>query len=217
MSTLVRPWDTERRPRSRGGGLYGPPRDGQRGDGEGPPGGPSAQSDRRYYTGMMVALAGIVMLFTGFTSAYLVRRGLGSDWQAFHMPVIAWFNTVLLLISSACLERARHRVNDVRSLRFWWVVATLLGIGFLIGQGLLWQQLRQAGVFLSSNPSSSFFYVLTAAHGVHLLGGVVALLFLCGKLFRGMIRRVHVDVISVYWHFMDGLWVLLMLLFVVWR
>ena len=214
MSTTVRPLATDRQPGSgREGGVFDLPPG--IGGNDGPGALPNAQ--RRYYTGMMVGLAGILMLFTGFTSAFLVRRGLGSDWQGLQLPPLLWVNTLVLLVSSGCLEMARKRVHDILALRRWWLAATVLGVAFLIGQGVVWKQLWNAGLFLSTNPSSSFFYVLTATHGIHLLGGVIALLVLNGKLWKGLLNRMHVGVMALYWHFMDGLWVFLLLLFVIGR
>ena len=177
---------------------------------------PSGPTDRRYYTGMLVGLGGILMFFTAFVSAYVVRQGLGTDWQPLRLPDLVWWNTVILLASSVCLEMARRRIHQPAALRVWWMGAATLGTVFLVGQLLVWQQLRANGVYLASNPSSSFFYVLTASHGIHLLGGVVALLVLSWKLWKGLLTSLHVGVVSLYWHFMDGLWILLLLLFVVW-
>ncbi len=215
MPTVARPLSQNQQPGAGGGGtIFDVPPGNDDGSG---PGGPFPTAGRRYYTGMMVGLGGILMVFAGFTSAYLVRRGMGSDWQAVPLPSLVWVNTLILLISSACLEFARRRVHDIPALRTWWMAATALGVAFLVGQGIVWRQLWDAGVFLSSNPSSSFFYVLTATHGIHLLGGVVALLVLSWKLWKGLMSRVHVNVMAIYWHFMDGLWVFLLLLFVVGR
>ena len=214
MSTIVRPLATDRPPGSgRGAGGFDLP------PGTGGDGGPGAfpNAERRYYTGMMVGLAGILMLFTGFTSAFLVRRGLGDDWQSIPLPTMLWVNALVLLLSSGCLEMARKRVHEIASLQKWWLAATGLGVVFLIGQVVVWNQLWEAGLFLGTNPSSSFFYVLTAAHGIHLLGGVIALLVLTRKLWKGLLNRMHADVMALYWHFMDGLWVFLLLLFVIAR
>ena len=159
MSTIVRPLATDRQPGSgRGGDVFDLPPG--TGGNDGPGAFPNAQ--RRYYTGMMVGLAGILMLFTGFTSAFLVRRGLGDDWQSIPLPALVWVNALVLLLSSGCLEMARKRVHDIVALRKWWLAATGLGVAFLIGQGVVWKQLWNAGLFLGTNPSSSFFYVLTA-------------------------------------------------------
>ena len=93
-------------------------------------------------------------------------------------------------------------------------------MAFLLGQLGAWWQLTDRGVYLASNPSSSFFYVLTAAHGLHLLGGEVALLYVAFQAARvglGPARRTAVDVTAVYWHFLGGLWVFIFLLLLVWR
>ena len=176
---------------------------------------PTAQ--RHCYTGIMVGLCGILMVFTGFTSAYLVRRGIGGDWQSIPLPSLIWVNTLILLTSSLCLECARRSVQNIPVLWRWWITATALGLTFLFGQGIVWKQLWETGLFLSSNPSSSFFYLFTATHGIHLLGGIVALLGMTLKLYKGRLHQVHVNVMAIYWHFMDGLWIFLLLLFVVGR
>ncbi len=215
MPTIARPLSKNQEPGPGGVGTFFdvPPGDADRsGSGGSFPG-----AQRRYYTGMMVGLGGILMVFAGFTSAYLVRRGLGADWESVPLPSLVWVNTLILLLSSACLEHARRWVDDIPVLRRWWLSATALGLAFLVGQGIVWRQLWDAGVFLSTNPSSAFFYVLTAIHGIHLLGGVMALLVLGWKLWKGLMSQMHVNVMAIYWHFMDGLWVFLLLLFVVGR
>lgn len=209
------------RPKSRrepGSGTGGP--GGGRpaeGGGGGDPRRPDAGGDRRYHTGMWVALGGIVMLFTAFTSAYVVRKGLSDDWEPFAMPPLVWLNTAVLLASGFSLEKARRAFPSIDALGRWWWTATALGAAFLAGQILLWNQLVAAGVYLSGNPSSSFFYVLTGAHGVHLLGGLAALIWLGWKLRAGRLTRTAADVMAIYWHFMDGLWIYLLLLLLIWR
>lgn len=178
-------------------------------------------SNRRYYTGMLVGLGGITMLFIAFTSAYVVRKGLSSDWQAVALPAVLWISTGILLTSSWTLEKARRSLSLQGPFLSWWSATTILGLLFLVGQLTAWAQLRSAGVYVSSNPSSSFFYVLTGAHAVHLAGGITALLYLSWKFMRGSFRhvtpRTAVGVMSIYWHFMDLLWVYLFLLLLVWR
>ena len=185
-------------------------------DVHGKPGQPSIQ-DQRYKTGTMVGLAGILMVFTAFVSAYIVRQGLGTDWEPIKLPNLVWYNTLILLASSFSLEMARTRSKDMLALRTWWLGAAALGTVFLIGQLMVWQKLSADGVYLASNPSSSFFYVLTAVHGIHLLGGVLALLILSLKLWKGILARQHVGSMALYWHCMDFLWISLLLLFVFWR
>ena len=175
-----------------------------------------------YRTGIWIALAPILMMFTAFSSAYIVRRGLGNDWQTLELPGILWLNTTLLAASSLTLEKARACLARGLAPGFnrWWSVTTALGVAFLLGQLVAWWQLARSGVFLASNPSSSFFYLLTAAHGLHLLGGEVALLYVASQAVRAGVapaRRTVVDVTAIYWHFLGGLWVFLFLLLLLWR
>jgi cytochrome c oxidase subunit 3 len=161
---------------------------------------------------MMIALAGILMFFAALVSAYTVRRGFpNSDWQALEVPRILWLNTLVLLASSFTLARSRRHLlsGDDESFRHWWGVTAILGVFFVAGQLIAWRQLVVAGVYLATNPSSSFFYIFTAAHGLHLLGGIIGLLAVAFRSPRRLARRTAVDVISMYWHFMDGLWLFL--------
>ena len=167
-----------------------------------------------YRTGMWVALAAIVMLFAALTSAMVVRRGMASDWIPIPVPRILWLNTLLLLGSSYTLERARREFAAGRkgSFSVFWKATALLGSAFIAGQWTAWRQLAAHGIFLASNPSSSFFYLLTATHGVHLLGGISAMACLVFRARRRILTQTAIDVSAIYWHFMDGLWVYLFLL-----
>src|SRR2546427_6272749 len=135
---------------------------------------------RTYRTGMLMGLAAIVMLFAAFTSAMVVRRGVSSDWVSTPLPRILYLNTLILLASSLTLELSRRSLRAGRGDRFsGGMYATLgLGLAFVAGQLTAWRELATRGVYLASNPSSSFFYLLTATHGVHLLGGMAALFYL---------------------------------------
>jgi cytochrome c oxidase subunit III len=175
---------------------------------------------RAYRTGMWMALVAIVMLFAAFTSAMVVRKGASSDWAAIALPRILYLNTLILLASSVALEISRRALAEGMDSRFKisLYVTTFLGVAFLGGQLAAWRELAAHGVYLSTNPSSSFFYLLTAAHGLHLLGGVIALFYLASRapqLAAGLKKRVAVDVTALYWHFMDGLWIYLLLLLTV--
>jgi cytochrome c oxidase subunit III len=174
-----------------------------------------------YKLGMWFALIGIVMLFAGFTSAMVVRRGMSFDWVSIAVPRLLWFNTGILLVSSLTLEFSRRALTDNAVAGFIrWLAATVaLGVAFLAGQIVVWRELASRGVYLATNPSSSFFYVLTAAHGVHLFGGVLALGYLAfhaGRMARGQERRTALDVTAIYWHFMDALWIYLFFLLTRW-
>jgi len=192
---------------------------------------------RRARLGLICAIATVSMVFVSLTSAYVVRRGLPTfddssrtyfrDWGSVQLPwLLLAINTALLLISSLTMERARRNITrsaalaPVRSLpgislgderSFPWLgVTVVLGFGFLVGQWIAWGELKGRGFFVNTNPNSSFVYLLTAAHAVHLAGGVIALLWagatsLLHRPIEG--RRIVVDVTAWYWHFMAVLWI----------
>jgi cytochrome c oxidase subunit 3 len=161
-------------------------------------------------------MGGITMVFVSFTSALIVRRGFSFDWQPTAFPRILWLNAAVLVLSSLTVEVARKGLHQgvAATFRLWWWISTALGAAFLVGQIIAWRQLAAAGVYLSTNPSSSFLYLLSGAHGVHLVGGVIALLVVA---MRSKIAQVSVEAISLYWHFMDGLWIYLLVVLLYWR
>jgi len=172
---------------------------------------------RTYRTGVWMGLAAIVMVFAAFTSALVVRKGVSNDWVATALPRILWLNTLVLLASSGALELSRRGLAGARAERFvrWLYVTVGLGLAFVAGQLAAWRELASRGVYLATNPSSSFFYLLTAAHGVHLLGGITALVYLAFRARRVVFETAPhpvVEVTAIYWHFMDALWIYLLLL-----
>src|ERR1017187_1681698 len=196
-----------------------PPRGGGYGGGGGPDG--RGASRRASMTGLMVLLAATTMAFAAFTSAFVVRRGISNDWVALPLPRIVWVNTAVLLASSLLLELARRSLKSGRRTAFnrYWTAGTVLRALLLLGQAFAWRQLNAAGIFVATNPSSSFFYLLTAAHGLHIVGGLSALMYVDVQALRlrlGPGKRTAVDVSAVFWHFVDGLWLYLMALFLVW-
>ncbi len=163
--------------------------------------------------GLWAFLATVTMLFAGFTSAILVRRA-ASDWQPIPLPGLLWLNTALLFSSSLTMERVRGLARQERwkALRMWLLVTAVLGVLFLVGQVGAWRQLVARGVYLASNPHSSFFYILTGVHGAHLLGGILALVYLLVRVLPGslfLMRRTTLSLCATYWHFVDGLWIYL--------
>jgi cytochrome c oxidase subunit 3 len=184
-------------------------------------GGGRGASRRASITGLLVLLAASVMLFAAFTSAFFVRRGLSNDWVDTPLPPILWINTGVLLASSIALELARSALRAGRRVAFnrYWTGATILGALFLGGQYVAWRQLNDAGIYLATNPSSAFFFVLTCAHAVHLLGGISALGYIDVQallLRLGPGKRTAVDVSAYFWHFLDAIWIFLMALFFFW-
>jgi cytochrome c oxidase subunit 3 len=175
-------------------------------------------------TGIWVALSAIAMMFAALTSALYVREGSATDWHHIVLPTIIWFNTLALIASSISLEVARRRVgafmrgqaNSRSGPTFWLNVTMFLGLVFVVGQYFAWLKLRSQGLYLPTNPNSSFFYVFTGVHVVHVLGGLGGLTRVMVR-FRSTarpLRRSTLDATSYYWHFMGMLWVYL--LFVLW-
>ena len=197
-----------------GGGVNEPPVGGDGGDGD-KRRHPEPPSARRYYSAIGLGIISIFMFFMALTSAFLVRR-TSSDWVPVHLPMVVWLNTLILLASSATLELARRRLAaaDLKGFRALWRITTALGILFLIGQLFAWRQLVAQGVYVSVNPASSFFYIFTGAHGLHIVGGVASLLYVLLRTFEkgNVSRRLAAEITSYYWHFMDGLWLFLLAL-----
>ncbi len=203
----------EKKPGGGGGNLPPTGRNGG-GDGGKRPRGENS-SPKRYYTGMALGIVSILMFFMALASAFLLRRGHGG-WVPVHIPTLMWINTVVLLGSSATLEQARQRLAQGRlpAYRNLWLVTTVLGTAFLFGQFVAWRQLAAEGIYRASNPASSFFYIFTGLHALHLLGGVAALTFVAMRNFsRAQVTRsVAAEITSFYWHFLDALWLFLLAL-----
>jgi cytochrome c oxidase subunit 3 len=214
-ATTLAPTRTDGSSRHHGGGPAGRD-DGGRWGGGGQPRVPA----RTYHLAMWLALGAVAMFFAALTSALVVRRGLGGDWVSIPLPRALFFNTLVLVASSVTLELARGALREGLGARFAALLyaTTALGLVFVAGQYVAWRELAAAGLYLASNPASSFFYVLTAAHAVHLLGGIGALSYVsarAGRLAAREMRATALDVTALYWHFMDGLWVYILLLLLV--
>jgi cytochrome c oxidase subunit 3 len=188
---------------------------------------------------MSFALAAIGMLFIGLTSAFMVRRGLDPHWRAIGIPPLALVNAAVLIASSITLELGRRslRLADWRrqplARNRWFAATWCLGGAFVAGQLAVWNQLASAGLYMSTNPHASFFYLLTALHGAHLVGGIGVLSWTMwisplplpprgGPGFlRGpsavFDRERWLGVLAIYWHAMDALWVYLLVLLFAWK
>jgi cytochrome c oxidase subunit III len=171
-------------------------------------------------TAIWVVMFAVTMMFAAFTSALIVRKGSSLDWQGFTLPSVLYFNTLLLIVSSVTLEISRRRIatfmgglkSQVQSPARWLYITLFLGILFLAGQYVAWSQLRAEGLYLATNPSSSFFYLLTVTHALHVLGGLGGLIYVIRKLSKSTLRRNQLDATARYWHFMGILWLYLLLL-----
>lgn len=193
----------------------------------------SRQRLRRGRIGVALGMICVTALFIGLTTVYLARLTTGHwdplankevyGWKPFVLPYLQlWINTVLLLLSSVSLELARRSME--RKTEFsamgilpprlkpdipWLNITVGLGLSFLVGQMLVWDDLRAQGLFLNANPGSSFFYILTGLHALHLLGGLAVLFYAaCGNWLRVRFesQRLAVDVTAWYWHYMAILW-----------
>ena len=196
----------------RPGGPAGPASIGFGDDGPGP----GAASDPARF-GLWAFLGTVSMLFIGFTSAYIVRR-TALDWRALPLPRLLWWNTGALLLSGVALEagRARWRMRDGVALG-WSLFATgLLALAFVAGQFQAWRLMSAAGFFLASNPHSSFFYLLSGAHLVHVTGGLGWYLRLWLRLRPGRLTEAGIErelsLFATYWHFLALLWLYVVVL-----
>ena len=195
----------------------------------------------RYRLAVLSALAGDFVFFAVLVSAFFVRPTSGhidasasfiSDWHPFAIPPILWINTAILLLSTVTIEIARRQLfHEIDVMEEWlglgrpavkraapWLLATiLLGGLFLSGQWIAWQQLASQGLFFSTNPNSHFFYLVTGAHGFHLLLGIGALIFAFIAMFqfkRVEMRQIALDCTTWYWHAMSLFWIFLFTLLV---
>jgi cytochrome c oxidase subunit 3 len=223
------------------GGILPPVRGGGGGDGSSPGLPDYATRLRRARLGLLVALTPVLMLFVSFSSAYVVRQGLPTldprtntlvrDWIPVTLPKLLLINTGVLILSSVFMELARRQIKGQATrvpptsasevsagdqTRIPWLSMTLvLGLAFLFGQWMAWRQLAANGFYVATTPSSSFVYLLTGTHAIHLMGGVLAL-FVAGiaSLLRRSLatRSIVVDVTAWYWHFMAGLWIYILCL-----
>jgi len=171
-------------------------------------------------TAIWVVLFAISMMFAAFTSALVVRKGSSLDWRTFTLPPVLFLNSLTLIASSVTLEVSRRRIaafmgnmqNRAENPARWLYVTLFLGMLFVAGQYVAWSQLRAEGLYLATNPSSSFFYVLTVTHVFHVLGGLGGLVYVIRKLNKSSLRRSTLEAAARYWHFMDLLWLYLLLL-----
>jgi cytochrome c oxidase subunit 3 len=211
-------------------------RDDGRFSGGGPPPGPRRPDGgdefqpEKYRIAVWIIVVGVLMLFMSISSVCLFRSAWRAPegqidptpWLPLWRPRILWFNTGVILASSITLEAARRRLRLERFLAFnrWIALTGVLGLAFLAGQISAWRQFAKQGIYLTTNPHASYFYLLTGLHAAHLLGGLGALLYVTVRGFKfnfGARQDVAVQATAVYWHFMDALWVFLFVLLFFWR
>jgi cytochrome c oxidase subunit III len=177
---------------------------------------PAQRPERYSSSGIWVGISAITMSFVAFTSALFVREGT-TDWSHLALPSVLYVNTLFLLASSATLEAARHKLTEhagKNKASAWVFLTLLLGLAFCAGQYRAWIDLRFQGIYLATNPNSSFFYLLTFLHVLHVCAGIAVLVYLSGRLVAsettlrmGLFRNT-----AIYWHFVTVLWLYLLLL-----
>ncbi|MBS1748432.1 MAG: cytochrome c oxidase subunit 3 [Bacteroidetes bacterium] len=173
-----------------------------------------------YKFNLWLGLAGIIMMFAGLTSAYIVKRSQ-PGWESFNLPRIFLYSTVVILISSITIQIAYRafKEHDMPRYRLFFAVTGVLGIMFMIMQVVGFYQFRDMGMIMTgigSKPAYSFILAIAGLHIVHVLGGVIALIIIFLKAFSSTKRvydSIPVEIVTTYWHFVDILWVYLFVFF----
>jgi cytochrome c oxidase subunit III len=157
--------------------------------------------------GLWVFMGVVTVLFSIIASTYVTRMGF-ADWRPLPEPRLLWLNTGVLILSSVAMQWAQvaARRGRIDSLRVGLLAGGVFAWAFLAGQLWAWQQLRASGYFLAANPANTFFYLITALHGLHLVGGLVAWGKTTVKVWRGFEVRLSVELCAVYWHFLLVVW-----------
>ncbi|REJ78418.1 MAG: heme-copper oxidase subunit III [Acidobacteria bacterium] len=170
----------------------------------------------------------VLMTFGGLIGAYVVIATNGAlEWRPFELPVQVWVSTVIILLSSITYHFGHKALDrdDTESAKRSFLLTTVLGAAFISSQILAWMALVERGLYMRGNPYAGFFYVLTAVHAVHVLGGIVALGYILLKTWKHKRvtdeqqkkNKVEAGVIGWYWHTMDGLWLVLLFLLGFWK
>jgi cytochrome c oxidase subunit III len=162
---------------------------------------------------LWLAMVSMVMSFAGLTSGYIVRQA-EANWFVFELPALFYLSTVLIVISSASMHWAWLSVkkNDLKNLRTGLIITLGLGLGFAFTQFMAWAKLVEMGIFFTGNPSGSFLYVISGFHLLHLIGGVIYLMVVTTRAIQGRYHsgnKLPVELCSIYWHFLDFIWIYL--------
>ncbi len=170
---------------------------------------------------LWVGIGSLLMMFAGLTSAYIVKRNL-ANWQTFDLPSFFWFGTVVILLSSVMIHLAKKAFvqREMKKYRSLLLVTVVLGVLFILFQVLGFRQLYAQEVTITANVSYSFMYVIVSLHAAHVVGGLVAMIVLFAKAFSKKTRiynSVPIELVSTYWHFVDVLWIYLLVFLIMIR
>jgi cytochrome c oxidase subunit 3 len=162
---------------------------------------------------LWIFMVSIIMLFAGLTSALIVKRAEG-NWLEFDLPNAFITSTIVIFASSITMHLSVRsaRDNNISMMRLWLIITTVLGFAFLFFQWVGWSQLVDSKVFLADNAAGSFVYVITGAHGAHIISGLVFLTITLAKALQYKIHSLKMNTIEMcatYWHFLDALWLFL--------
>lgn len=164
---------------------------------------------------MWLFLVSVVMIFISLSSAYIVKKSVG-EWEYISFPPLFKLTTLLILVSSVTMHLSllAAKSNRIKSIRIWLLVTGILAIGFVVGQYMAWGQLVSYGHYFVDNPASSFIYVFTGLHIIHLIGAIVFLLIVLAQAFKYQVHSkslVRIEMCATFWHFLGGLWLYLYL------
>ena len=167
---------------------------------------------------LWVALASIIMMFAGLTSAYVVKRD-AAGWTTFEVPKAFWYSTATILLSSGTMQIALRSFREREMLRYrnLLTVTTILGILFMLLQWSGFRELWHSGITFHGSGGGQFLYVIAGLHLAHVLGGVVALVTMLARALVSKVRSynaVPVELMATYWHFVDLLWLYLLIFFI---
>ena len=172
---------------------------------------------------LWLAMASIIMMFGAFTSAYIVKHAAG-NWLEFRLPDVFFASTIVLLISSIAIESSyRSFINGVESrYKLLLLLSLILGITFIVLQYIGWTSLFSIGVDLKGNPSGSFLYLITGVHAAHIIGGIAAMIVACIHAFTLKFnvteqRKLRFSLVVQYWHFVDLLWIYLLIFLIFYK
>jgi cytochrome c oxidase subunit 3 len=171
---------------------------------------PRASSEPAAKVGLFTFLCVATSIFALFMVSYKFRMEL-SDWVSIPKPGLLWFNTLLLIFSSIAFQSARiaGAKSEARKVQFGVIAGGLTSIAFIAGQLLAWRQLSEAGFFLTQNPANEFFYLITALHGLHVLGGLWVWAKTVWKMSVKRDVQMSVELCTVYWHYLLIVWIIL--------
>jgi cytochrome c oxidase subunit 3 len=164
---------------------------------------------------LWVGIGSIVMMFAGFTSAYIVKRNL-ANWITFDLPEIFWYSTAVIILSSITIIVSRNcfKHGEMSKYRLWLIITLGLGILFVTMQTFGFISLWGSGITLTRNVSFSFLYIIVGLHALHVVAGVMALLIILLRTFsvrRKIYSAIPIDLMNTYWHFVDFLWIYLLI------